>query len=259
MDDATLAAWNEQIAILSAALAASSGLNRMQIEAQIEDAKKGRDNQMKIAQLQAETSRYGTDAQTAATLATLKQRAHEFELTHALDVQKVGLQRAQTATDYLSTPDRFIQAADYLNMSSRVLAGQGGPSPYGSTGTPTPKTEGDFAVLEQGGIPGASGGAAAAGAAAGGTGGDARQKALAAIHKAYTPSNGLGMNENDLAVLDSTAAILKLGLAPGQYEAMRPGQQAIFGSAAKRLGYDPKDWLADRAASLPGQGSARAY
>lgn len=276
MPEVSAEAWDRYVGDLQSALQASSGLQRMQIEAQIDDAKQGRANAMKIAQLQAETSRYGIDAQRATAMAQLKENARQFEMTHALDLKKFGLAYADTATDYLSSPDRYFQAADFMNMASRYAAGQPGVAPYGATGTPTPKTQADFAVLAEG--PGGgtadaqrsnaaqAGGAAPAGsggatvmsaAAAGGAGGDARVKALKAMIDAVPPSGVEGLDGNDFAVMQAAKALYSTNLRPGTLENLRPGQLGILQSAGARLGYDPKEWLANQRRSGVGQGSAR--
>ncbi len=118
--------YDQYIAKLTQQWEQSSGLQRKQIESQIEDAKKARENAMEIARLQDRTSRYGTDVGSRDRMAALMQEDQHFQATHGLDMQRLGLDRAKTATDYLSTPDRFVQANDFLDLSGRVLANQGG-------------------------------------------------------------------------------------------------------------------------------------
>lgn len=274
-ENTEVARWDQYIATIQASMAASAGWAREQERLKYEDAKKGRDLQWKIAQLQSS----GADDRL---LMQLKEQGRQFDANHGIEMEKLGLSReqfgftkeiergrlglerdrlgvsrAQTATEYLSTPDRFMQSADFLNMSGRYFANQPGVTPYGQSGTPTPKTEADFAVLESGGNPNAGRGSAVAAAGEGGAGGDARLKALTSILKAVPPSEGTGLDENDYAVLQAAKALYSTNLRPGTYERMRPGQQAIMESAGRRLGYDVNDWRADNTRNGVGQGSVR--
>lgn len=240
-----VAGINKQIATLTEAWQQSSGLQRKQIEAQIEDLK----------------------AQRQQRVDDLRERQRQFDLTHQLDqqrlgleTQRVGLDRARTATDYLATPDRWAQAGNYLALSGRVLAGQPGAGTYGSAVKPTPNTMSDFAVLASGGNPSSGRGSAAdAAGAAGGSGGDARQKALKAVLGGYTPSNGVGLDENDFAVLNASRAIMNMNLTPQQQASINsnPEYKAILGSNMRNLGQNPDAWFASQRQTLPGQQSAR--
>jgi hypothetical protein len=138
----------------------------------MKDAQAGRANAYKIAKLQADVSRYGIDMQRKTALDQLKENARQFDASHALEMErfafdkekfgkefgleekKFGLNYADTATEYLSSPDRFAQGMDFRLMADRALIGANGggetpqgPQPYGSGVTFTPKTEQDFAVL----------------------------------------------------------------------------------------------------------------
>lgn len=275
--------WDAYLQQLQESLQASAGWARTQLESQVRDAQEARQNAWKIAELSAQTSRYGVDKNTEVALAQLTQRQREFDQNHGLEMQRFGLEKekfgedtrrfglqfgleqqkhnlnyAGQAAQYLSTPDRYFQAADFMNMGSRYLAGQPGAAPYGSTGSPTPKTEQDFAILQQGGNPSAGGGGAAQAAAAGGSGGDQRVKALTGLLKAMPPSETDGLDPNDYAVLNAAKALYSTNLRPGTLESMRPGQRAIFKSAGQRLGYDVNDWEANYRRSAPGMGRASA-
>lgn len=250
------AAYRERIAVVERLLEAATGWEKKKFAAEREDLVKGYRNAIQLQRMRDRVSRYGTDVQARTALAELEQKQRQFDATHGLEISKLGLDYAKTATDYLSTPDRFFQSSDFLNMAGRVMAGQGGPAPYGATGTPTAKTEGDFAVLAGGGNP-AAGSNVMAAAGAGGAGGDARVKALKSVIDAVPPSAGSGMDANDFAVLQAAKALYSTNLQPGTLERMRPGQRAIMGSAGRRLGYDVKDWEADYKRSLPGQGAVR--
>lgn len=257
--------WDQYLSQVQALLVASSGYQRMALERQYEDAKKGRQNALRIAQLQAETSRYGVDRNREVELARLKENARQFDQNHGLEQQKLGLDYAKTATEYLATPDRHFRAANYINMGSRVLAGQPGVAPYG--GTPTPKTDQDFAILTRGGNPYASTPPAAgypdspmAAAASGGAGADARIKMLKTLADAAPPSSGSGYDANDFAALRVAQAIYGMNLTPKQQATLAadPALQAMHQDAGRNLGYDVDSWEARQKRSLPGQGSVRA-
>lgn len=260
-----IAAYDEYIAKLERMWSASEGLQRRQFEAQIKDAQQARANEIRIAQLNAETSRYGTDARRQTEVEQLQENRRQFDLSHGvemerlgIDRQRLGLDRAKVATDYLSTPDRFIQAGDFLNLSGRVLAGQQGPAPYGTTGDPQMKTMGDFAVLEAGGNPGRQVNPAQA-AAVGGSGADARIKAINGILQAVPPSSGDGLDSNDFAVLSAARAIMSTNLTPQQQASISSSKQyqQMLGSAGRRLGHNPDEWWSQQQRSRPGQGSTR--
>jgi len=308
--------WDRYIAVVTKAMAASSGFQRMQFEAQIKDAEKARQNAMKIAQLQAETSRYGVDVGRENLLAQLTENARQFDQNHVLDMQKFGLSQqqfeqgkyefganlgqrqhefgvtagqnqqninlgfAKTATDYLSTPDRYFQAGDYIDMGKRALQGLG-PQPYGATGTPRPKTTDEFAVLSgytqpgerayAGGTP-SYGEAPGAYAGQGATGRgsdmpsnatnepipDPRLKAVRGVFEALPPSGEAGLDGNDWAALQAAKAIYSSNLKPGTLQRMRPGQLAMNRSAGTRFGISVPDWEQDVASYGVGQQSVRA-
>lgn len=252
-------AYNRSIAVLQDLMRQTSGLQRRQIEAQLDDMVQARNNAMRIAEINDRTTRYGIDERTKVELAQLQQRQREFDATHALDVQRLGLDRAKTATDFLSSPDRFAQAGNYLALSGRVLADQPGAGTYGSAVTPRGNTEADFAVLESGGNPyGSRGSAMQAATAGGGAGTDARVKALKALNDVPV-SDGPGMDANDYAVLKATAAIRGMNLTPQQQATINsdPEYTAILGSNLRRLGETPESWFKRQRQHLPGQQSAR--
>lgn len=253
-------AWDQQIATIKQAMQEASGFQRLQLQSQLEDAEKGRQNALRIARLNNETSRYGTDVQRRTAMAQLKENARQFDLRHGLDVQQLGLDRAKTATEYLATPDRWAQAGNYLALSGRVLAGQPGAGSYGTSVAPRPNTEQDFAVLQSGGNPYAGRGDAAAAAGGTGAGADARTKALKAVISGYTPSNGVGLDANDYAVLNATRAIMGMNLTPQQQATIRsdPEYRAILGSNMRNLGQNPDSWWTRQQQSLPGQGRVGA-
>jgi hypothetical protein len=246
----------------------SSGFARMVALRQLDDAVKGREVQREIADIQARSSRYGVDVTSRDRLRALKEEARQFDLKHGLEIEKVALQRAETATNFLATPDRYAQAGNFLALSGRVAANQPGGGTYGSAVAPRPNTMQDYAVLESGQNPyanrgsavdAATGGGAGATPAAGGAGADARQKALKAIISGYTPSQGVGVDQNDWAVLGASHAIMNMNLNPQQQATIGSNKeyQAILGSNMKNLGANPDSWWQKQQQSLPGQGSAR--
>lgn len=249
--------WDEHVATLEKAANEGTEFDRAARLRQLEDVKEGRDNAYKIAQLSNSTSRYGTDVQAKQQMADLKERQRQYDLTHGLDLERIGLDRAKTATDYLSTPDRYVQAGDFLDLSGQVMAGGGGASYQG--GRAQPKTMQDFAVLQSGGNPGRQIGQPGAGGAGGGT--DPRVKAATDLMKQYGPSDGYGHDQNSYAVLDAAKQIFALpSLTPGQQKSIRssPQYQQMLSSAGGRLGENVAEWQYQNKRSLPGQGSVRA-
>jgi hypothetical protein len=286
--------WDQYIATISEAMQASSGSARRALEAQMKDAAAGRQNAIALERLRGETSRYGVDAQREVAIKQLTENARQFDSTHALDMQKFGLNvqqfgldYAKTATDYLSTPDRYFQGSTFMDAAQRARGGMLQGANYTAQGQPTPKTLGDFAVLQQSGAQGAGGapqgytmpGAPAAtgqatgapgqpagqgapggqGAAQGsGAATDGRVQALGSLFKALPPSSDLGVNDRDYAVLRAAHSIISAPgeLAPGTIQSWSPGNKSMLSSAASRLGYDPKDWWDNLQRMQPGQGSA---
>lgn len=256
-DDANawVKSYDQHIATLTQAWQQSSGLQRKQIEAQIEDARKGRENAMEIARLQAETSRYGIDQQTKVAMDRLKEDQRQFDA-------RQGMDRAKVATEYLSSPDRFVQASNFLDLSSHVLNG----TYRGASPTPQPKTMADFDALTAGGNPGRQVGLPAGGGAQGrttegpGSGTDARVKAMKAVLDAAPPSDEPGLDNNAYAVLDAAKAIYGMNLTPRQQAAIGSDKeyQQMLGSAGRRLGHNTEAWWQRQQRSLPGQGRANA-
>lgn len=269
----TVEQWEQYIAVLTQYWQQSSGFEQRKLEEQIREAERGRQNAWQIAQLQSETSRYGVNVQQQTALAQLKENARQFDQTHKIEMQRLGLDYADKAAQYLSTPDRYFQADDYMDMAGRVMAGKGGPRPYGATGPVTAKTEADFAVLSGFGRGGGGsgmqtnvggyggqvrgGGSAVADAPNGAAPVDPRTGVLKKMIDAIPPSQSGGMDDNDFAVLTAAKALYSTNLRPGEWERMRPGQQAVTRSAGAKLGIYTPDWEADYKRSLPGQGNVR--
>jgi hypothetical protein len=283
--------WDQYIQAIGASLQASSGSTQRALEAQMKDAAAGRANAIALEKMRDETSRYGIDAQRETALKQLTENARQFDATHALDMQKFGLMQqqfgvdyAKAYSDYVLQPDRYAAGADFVNMASRALTGQGGPAPYNQN-TFTPKSSTDFAVLTgtqpngqgAGGFtnptapapppggaataPAATGGQqyATDAAAQGGVGSDARVAAIKKILDAVPPSQTDGLNSNDYAVLQAAGALMSTNLQAGTLERMRPDQQAIYKSYVQRSGRDWNDYLSDYKRQGIGQKSPGMY
>ncbi len=257
-----LAKLDAYLADLQQAMQASSGWEREKYRLQLADGLEARKQARELAQMQDQTQRYGVDVGSRDRKQALQESIRQFDANHGLEIEKLGLQRAQTATEYLASPDRYAQAGNYLALSGRVLAGQPGAGTYGTAVQPRSNTESDFAVLASGGNPNAGRGSAVQAATSGGGGGagaDARQKALKTVIGNYQPSSGVGLDENDYAVLNASRAIMNMNLTPQQQATINsnPEYTAILGSNLKNLGQNPASWLTRQRQSLPGQGSVR--
>lgn len=289
----------QQIDQLGTSLTANSGYSRWALEQQYADAQKGRDNALALEQARDQTTRYGADLQDQQSknalnekIQELQQNAQQFEQNHQLSEQQfaegqrqfnvtsgqaqenIGLNRANTETQYLSSPDRALQADQYLNLSGRILAGQPGAAPAAVSGTPTPNTEAGFAALQAGGAPATGGQSATAGAStdtspagvaaraagAGGAGADGRVKALKAVIDAAPPSTQPGLNDNDNAVLAAARALYSTNLNPQQFAAIQsdPGTAGVNKSAQGMLGIDNDSWIAQNRRNGIGQSSSMA-
>lgn len=87
-----VAGYDKYIATQTQAWQQASGIQKRQIEAQIEDAKRGREVQMEIADLQAKTSRYGVDEQSKTAMRSLQEEARQYDLTHGVEMEKLGIE-----------------------------------------------------------------------------------------------------------------------------------------------------------------------
>jgi hypothetical protein len=287
--------YDAAIATNQQALQQTAGLERRQIEAKIEDLKAGRENAMKIAQLQAETTRYGYDQSRQSEIDRLKENQRQFDQTHALDLQKFGLdtqrfgleqQRfgldtARAYTDYAKTPDMRWSANDFDQAIGRVGLGlqpQTIASRYAAGDRPQPKTWEDFSVLANYGPNGsgtgimAPGGTADApagapadtsqgGSAGGATGSttDPRVTAANAVMKAIPPSPGVGHDDNNWAALNAIEKLYFSGDTPaGAVQQLGPARQKIALAGLARKGYDPQLAQEDYNRRQIGQGSSSA-
>jgi hypothetical protein len=246
----TVEQWNQYLAQLQQALQASSGFERWKLQQQYEDAQKGRDNEAALQQMRNDASTYGTDVQRQTAIDQLAENARQFDLNHGLEAQRLGLDRAKTATDYLSTPDRYIEGASFLDLSGRIVGGGGWT---GDSGTPQMKTMSDYAALEAGGNPGRQ----VTSANVGGNAADPRVKALKAVIDAAPPSADPGLDNNGYAVLQAAKHIYSMNLTPQQQAQIKGDKQyqQMLASAGSRAGYSPDQWWQKQQQSLPGQSS----
>jgi len=259
--------YDDAIATVTEGQQIATGLEKKQIEARIEDMVQGRANAIKIAQLTADTSRYGTDVGRQTRLDELTQNQRQFDSTHALDLQKFGLDYAKAYTDYARTPDMRWSANDFDTAVANIRGG-GGPVSARAQAAPTPKSWESFAALQGFNTPvvraGAGGGQAyggggGAGASAGGAGAgapDLRLKAMQAVGAAMPPSDGTGHDSQDWAALDALKSLYFSG-RPGEVEKLGAPRRKIAQAGLARLGYDPALVESDRQRGLPGQQSVR--
>jgi hypothetical protein len=235
------------------ALQAATGMEKKQIEAQIADSKRGLDNQIKIAELNDRTSRYGIDERTKVELAQLEQNDRQFWANHGLEMQRFGLDTAKAFTEYGRTYDDIWALQDLKHAVGRVSNNQG-PAPLASHGSPHAKTWEDFNVLRQyGGGDAQSGG----GAGMGDGGGDPRVKAATGIMKALPPSESQGQDGQDWSELRAIES-LYLSAKPKQVEMLGTERRKAAQAGLGRLGYNPALVEEERRRALPGQGRANA-
>jgi hypothetical protein len=228
------------------------------LESQMKSAEAARANAMKIAQLQASTSRYGIDAQSATAMRALKENARQFDAQHGLDI-------AKAYTAFASTPDLMFARNDFMSAMGQV--GQGlSPSPT-ITQEPGPqaKTWQDFSALAQyngSQVPGASssggggggGGSAQPASSGGGEAKDPRLQAAGAIMKALPPSDTPGADGQDWNAIGAIVNMYKSG-RPGVEARLGPARTKIALAGLARRGYDPNLISEEYKRSLPGQGS----
>jgi hypothetical protein len=249
---------------------------RRALEAQMESARAARENAMKIAQLQSETSRYGIDAQRATAMAQLKENARQFDASHGLEI-------AKAYTAFSSTPDMMFARNDFLSAMGRVGQSGGLPAPISSQGSPQAKTWQDFAAIASyngsqvpgasapsaaresqaqpaaasGSSPAASGGGSAAastGAAGASSGTDPRVTAANAVMKAIPPSETPGTDGQDWAALEAIRNLFTAA-KPGSIERLGAPRTKIAMAGLARMGYDPETVLEEYKRAAPGQQS----
>lgn len=258
-------AYIEQIAAaLQEAAGSDDEYRKKALEAQLQSAQEARANALRIAQLQAETSRYGVDVQRSTEMAKLKENARQFDASHGLEI-------AKTFVAFSSTPDMMFARNDFMSAMGRV--GQGLSPQAAITREPGPraKTYEDFAALAQyngSTVPGASAKDAGAGAgrgastvASGGggagtpgtsTAADPRLKAANAIAQAIPPSETPGHDDNDWAAINAIRALYQSG-RPGLEARLGPQRTKIALAGLARAGYDPALIQEEYRRTLPGQ------
>lgn len=258
--------WDEYVARTVDMINKSTGWEREKLRLQLKDAEKGRANAYRIAELSANTSRYGTDQQTMVELRRLQENQRQFDANHGLEQQKLGLSVADTYTKYAQSYDDIWALQDFKGALGAVQGG-GGPAPIAAQGRPQPKTWESFAALAgfenlpavQAGTapaPMPGGGQAAAGGG-GGNGADLRLKAAKAIGEAMPPSSTPGLDDQDWAAIRAYESLYFAG-QPGTVEKLGTERNRIGMAGLARAGYNPKLVEEERRRSLPHQGSVRA-
>jgi hypothetical protein len=255
----------------------ANAYDREKFVAQYKDLAAARDNAVQLERMRDQTSRYGIDKQAETELKRLTENARQFDSTHALDLQrfgldqqKFGLQYANDVAAYESSPDKYAMGADFINAAGRAVQGLG-QQPYGTGTTFTAKTPEDFARLAgypgtppaqpggaggQTGSPGAGNGASTdAGAAAPP---DPRIAAVKKMFDAIPPSETPGMDPGDWAVMKAAQALYSSPLRSGTYRQLSPGNKAILGSYVQKSGRYLPDYIAQQTREMISQGNVRA-
>lgn len=273
----TIATYQQYLADIQKALAASSGWEREKLEAQRQDAQRALDNAYKIAKLQSDTQRYGYDQQRQTDLDKLKEDQRQYDSTHELDLKKYGLQVAEDYTKFANTADQVWVANDFKSALSRV--GQGLNT--GSSATEPEahaKTWEDFAALSgysdnpvvASKTQTTGGGTSSGGYSTQSTGGtdtssgqtttsgtDARNTAINAVTKAIPASDSEGHDDQDWAALNAIKSLYFAG-KPGAVNKLGAARTKIARAGLTRLGYDADTVTEDNQRAGIGQGSTRA-
>lgn len=273
-DTASVADWDEKIRTITAALQASSGFERYKLQAQYDDAQKGRDNAYRIAKLQADNQRYGYDQQRQTALDQLKENARQYDKTHELDVKKQDLSEAQYISDQRSKANRLFQTMDLeqalgtirnggrATTSTNVAAVDGLSTDY--TGNPY--------LSNSGGSSSSGGTTYSASGTSSNTGGsattsatsqqDPRTKAARAVMDALPPSATAGLDSSAVAALNAVYHLYNAPLRQGTLESLSPTQQATLQSGSERIkqytGKSYDDLMAEYANQAPRSGGVRA-
>lgn len=251
MSDATIRYYMELLQTNAEALKQASGWEKIKLQAQREDALKALENAKAIAQIQADTSRYGTDQTRQQQMAELQEKQRQFDASH-------GLAYADAYAKYASTPDMMWALNDFKGAVGAASNG-GYQTPIAGRTAPHAKTYEDFAALTgygQGMARGGGGGGAnGAGGSAAGT--DDRLKAMRAVAQAIPPSETSGHDDQDWAALNAIKQLYFAG-RPGSVERLGAERRKIAQAGIARLGYDPRLVEEEYRRGLPGQGSARS-
>lgn len=268
--------WREYIATQKAALAASSGFARVQLQAQIDDAQKALDNAYKIAQLQGDNQRYGYDQQRQTAIDQLKENARQYDRTHELDVKKQDLSEAQYISDQRSKNNRLFQTMDLeqaltsirsgnrATTSTNVAAVDGLSTDY--TGNPYLSNSGGSSssggtTYSASGTSSNTAGSATTSATSS-SGQDPRTKAARAVMDALPPSATTGLDSSAVAALNAVYHLYNAPLRQGTLESLSPTQQATLQSGSERIkqytGKSYDDLMSEYANQAPRSAGVRA-
>lgn len=238
---AQIEAYLESLNTQQQAYIEANGQVNRRLDAQIQDAKDALAQSKELAYLSDRTQRYGYDVASRDRMIALQENMRQFDANH-------GLEYAKAASDYLSSPDRFAQATDFIDMAGRAEQGLG-PRPYGTDTSFKAKTPEDFAVLANYGQSYGSGDPSQYSTSGGGNGGgsdsggsgkgqdtDPRVKVLHTMMKHMPPSEQEGLTSNDYKVAQMAQMLYSTNLKPGVWQKVRRDQKAILGSYVKRSG-----------------------
>jgi hypothetical protein len=265
--------WAQALAQAQALVNAKAGgatpFERQVQQQKIDDLKRGYQNSLKIAQLQADTSRYGYDQTRQTALDQLKQADRQFALNHDLAVRNADISEAQLIAQQRSQPNRLFQTMDLEQALGSIRNGSSGRA------TTMPMTTGVAALnglstdyqgnpYLAGGGSGGGGGMTSPSSTQGttGSGNDPRLTAANSIMKALPPSATAGLDPTAVAALNAVYHLYNAPLRPGSLESLSPTQQAGLQSGSERLqgvtGKSYDDLVQGYRRSLPGQQSVRA-
>lgn len=266
--------WDRYIATIKEAMTASSGFERYKLQAQLDDAEKGRDNAYKIAQLEGDNQRYGYDQQRQTAIDQLKENARQYDKTHELDVKKQDLSEAQYISDERSKANRLFQTMDLEQALGSIRSGNRATTSTNVSaidGLSTDYTDNPY-LSNSGGSSGSSGSSGGTTYTASGTGGsattsatstaDPRTKAAQAVMKALPPSETEGLDATAVAALNAVYSLYQSPLRQGTLESLSPTQKATLESGSDRIkkttGKSYDDLMAEYASQAPRSGGVRA-
>lgn len=275
--------WDQAIAIYQQMLQAQAGgatpFEREQLKAKIDDAVAGRQNALKIAQLQADNQRYGYDQSRQTAIDRLKEDARQFDARHALDVRNADVSEAQLIATQRSQPNRLFQTMDLeqalgrirggfkattMPMTDQVAAINGLSTDYTQNpylANPTLTGTGG-AASAPGPVTNAAAPPAAPSTATAGGGTDPRLSAANAVLKALPPSATEGLDPTGVAALNAVYHLYAAPLQPGTLQSLSSTQKAALQSGAERVqqytGKNYDDLMQEYYRSAPGFGSVRA-
>lgn len=237
--------WDQYIQTLKQTYQASSGFAREQLASQIRDADEGRKNSLKIAQLQADNSRYGVDQQRQTAIDQLKQADSQFAQRHALDVRNSDISEAQLIEQERSQPNRLFQSMDLEQALGSIRSGQRATTLKMPTGVAaldslsTDYTGNPYLARDHGSVAypaDASGSPGMSTNPVGSSSGtDPRVKAARSVMDALPPSATTGLDPTGVAALNAVFSLYHAPLRPGTLESLSPTQQGTLQSGSQRL------------------------